>query len=402
MAVTAVTAPTIPMNYVEFRIPKANGGYRTIHAPNPQLKAFQRKILRFLVRMRLSPGPYLHAYIKRRSIRTYAQGLQIHTQKKTRTPGYILKLDVKDFFSSVTRERVLRACSAERLPQWLRDIISGYCFWKDKKGELVLPQGAPTSPFLSNLVMKYVAMRIGGVVKSWNRKKYFITRFSVYCDNLAFAGDSKEITQLRYPSARILKEFGLELNPKKVRLIRPPSRKEACGVVMSEKTSCRREYWRLLRAQIFNAITDIRAGLTPPGFTLPCDARKNIRAQAGIAGKKGFKKSVTGPPGPVTKIALAPVPIPWSEWKGRISFIKMLNLDRGEQLAKMMEELEKLCQTQTAGSTSGSKTGTSSTSPKKSCGGRVKKTSYAPSTPRTRSTPASCLSEPSPWDSASP
>jgi hypothetical protein len=326
----------IQVSYHCFKIRKQSGGYRTISAPNPELKEVQNTIYKALMRLGIGAGPLLHAYVRHRSIKTMAQSLQIRDDEGTpRTPHYMLKIDIKDFFPSLTKKVVMEACKKARVPAYYWNLVGSYCFqYDEKRGEWILPQGSPASPFLSNLVMRQAAARINGVVKSWNRSKHFLTKFAAYCDNLAFTADDPAIVALIYPTERILKTYGLVLNKEKIRFLKAPARKEVCGVVMSDHTAPRKEYWRMLRAQLFNALVDVRAGHAPPGFCLTPEARKKIREDAGILGKEGYKRKITNGEGDR-------IPIPWGEWKGRISFVTMLHPEKGKQLAMMLADLEK-------------------------------------------------------------
>lgn len=335
--------PLAPIAYRTVRIPKKSGGYREIDIPDPALKEVQKKILRLLMSMRISPGPHLHAYCRRRGTKTMAEGLQINLgDGKKRAPRYLLKMDIKDFFPSVTDDMVVVAMTREGIPVPVITMVTTHCFVR-KGNNSVLPQGAPTSPFLSNLVMKMVARRLYGVVRKRMRKYPFDVKLAIYCDNIMIAGDTKAISGLKHLIRYVISECGFSLNGAKTRLICPRGRKEACGVVISSKTSVRRDAWRLMRAIIHNARTDLRSGRARPNFYLDHVARKKSRVTHADAS-----------------------PIPWSEWKGTISYIGMLNPSRGAQLKAALDELER--ETKCAGNTSGSKTAGRRTSSKSTTG----------------------------------
>lgn len=323
----------IPVSYKAFKIPKAGGGFRVIQAPHPKLKEAQTQIYKTLLGMGIGPGAYLHAYVKRRSIKTCALSLM----SDGRTPQFLLKADIKDFFPSLTKDVVMRACKAIGIVPWLLEEIEKLCFIYDKKRKVWhLPQGSPASPILSNIVMRFVARRIAGLVRSMEADTHYTIRFSAYCDNLMFTADCRDVIRILFPLRRILASYGLELNRQKTKLISQPARQEVCGVVLSHKTSVRKDYWKLLRAKIFNALTDLKAGVVTPGTHI-ADPKKRTkyREKAGVAGKAGFKKGVVKYPK-----KLETEDIPWAEWKGQIAYVGMLNPDRGRQLTALMETLE--------------------------------------------------------------
>lgn len=142
-----IDTTNIDKYYSTFFIPKKTGGLRTISAPNDELKSVLQIIqTTFEKVLKLKPHNCAHAYVSGRNCLT---DLKQHQQHKSR---WFLKLDIKNFFPSCTKEYVLET---------LKDIYP-LCFIKLEDLETilevcfkdgVLPQGAPTSPLLSNLVM---------------------------------------------------------------------------------------------------------------------------------------------------------------------------------------------------------------------------------------------------------
>ena len=142
------TAQACPKNYEVFFIPKASGGLREITAPNEELKKQQTDLLHWLSALLTPPHPAVHSYLPEHSALTE---MQAHQNNNSR---WFLKCDIKDFFPSISPELIknqlmkqysfaTNAKAADFLT--LLDILAYYAGG--------LPQGAPTSPFLSNFAL---------------------------------------------------------------------------------------------------------------------------------------------------------------------------------------------------------------------------------------------------------
>ena len=150
--------------YASFEIPKKNGGTRTIKAPSGELKSIQKKLARELERYQqdiwASKGikPNLsHGFQKKKSIVTNAR---IHRNKK-----YVLNIDLQDFFDSFHFGRVRGFFHKNKdfaLPIEVATVLAQLtCF------ERRLPQGAPTSPVVTNLLCQILDNRLLGIAKKY-------------------------------------------------------------------------------------------------------------------------------------------------------------------------------------------------------------------------------------------
>jgi retron-type reverse transcriptase len=239
--------------YTRFTIPKRRGGARTISAPTEKLKALQRRILYRLLNP-LPMHPSATGFVRGRSI---VDNAQPHVGQ-----GVVINLDLADFFPTITTERV---AAMFRGLGWDADsaaILSRICTDEGR-----LPQGAPTSPAISNLVCRRLDERLSGLVKS------FKGHYTRYADDITFSlpglGRNKRLRQhkgkqrpdksnrpVRSPSRsllttirRIIEEEGFQIQmKKKVRVQRPHQRQTATGLVVNQAVHLPRATRRRIRA----------------------------------------------------------------------------------------------------------------------------------------------------------
>ena len=225
--------------YVEFSIPKKSGGERHISAPIAPLKAIQ-SALSILLQSIFTPSPYATGFIVGRSVKDNAR----HHLGQT----CIFNADLENFFPSITKQMVRRALYRELgdilVSREVINIICSLCTVPGSDGVEVLPQGAPTSPVLSNIVLKSLddemselALRIG-------------CRYSRYADDITFSHDKplRKMTQfVQSKIFAIIASHGLRVNEKKTRTLVPGTRQEVTGVVVNSKLNVSRKYIKHLR-----------------------------------------------------------------------------------------------------------------------------------------------------------
>ena len=248
--------------YNSFTIPKKNGGERIIHAPKKELKFLQKKLANVLWECYLesieskSKGknfktPVLsHAFEKGKSIITNSQ---IHRNKK-----YILNIDLKNFFDSFNFGRVRGFFIKDRdfaVTPEIATVIEQIACYQDK-----LPQGAPSSPIITNLITRILDYRIVKIAK-----KYRFT-YSRYADDMTFSTNrelnsnklraSKELDNFLTELEKVIISSGFEINPKKTRLSNNMQRQEVTGLVVNKKINVKREYIKNTRAMAFQLYKD--------------------------------------------------------------------------------------------------------------------------------------------------
>ncbi len=272
--------------YVNFEIPKKTGGKRTITAPDKFLKKVQRRI-NLLLTLFFEPKSATHGFLEDRSIVTNAK---IHVGKK-----YVLNVDLKDFFPSIHFGRIkavlqlpIFGVRAEHLPPdgnrlealfkfglkpAFAQIISNFCCYESK-----LPQGAPTSPIITNIVSQRLDYKLVKLAKEYH---CFYTR---YADDITFSSDKnrfKEEFLIKLDEA--IKSEGFLINEKKSRIQKKAVRQEVTGITVNEKLNLPRSYVRKVRAALHN--------WEKQGYE-----RANAKFASLYPHEKGFLRNKTIPP----------------------------------------------------------------------------------------------------------
>lgn len=216
--------------YTTKYINKKDGTKRELLEPKTILKSIQKKILNNVL-YGLNVSKYACAYIPSKKI---AENTRPHTNKKI-----ILKLDIKDFFTNITFENIYNILPNSIFPKEIKVLLVKLCTYYD-----YLPQGSPTSPYISNLVLKSFDKYIG---KYCEAKNISYTR---YCDDLTFSGDFN-IKKLKNKVQAYIEEMGFNLNEKKTKVIRNNRRQTVTGVVVNKKTNVTKEYKRKIRQEMY-------------------------------------------------------------------------------------------------------------------------------------------------------
>jgi len=235
----------IEESYKSFEIPKKAGGTRVIDSPNKQLKRIQTQLGKkvydihknYIDQKRIASN-ISHGFETGKSIITNAR---IHKNKK-----YLLNIDIANFFSSINFGRVQGYFNKSQEFMFSKEvstIISQLVCYEKK-----LPQGAPTSPIISNLIFNIVDLRILSLAKKY---KLSYTRYaddmSFSTNNKAFRTDHIEfIQELKV----LLKNSGFDINESKTRLEYYSSRQEVTGLTVNKKINARRKFIKQTRAMV--------------------------------------------------------------------------------------------------------------------------------------------------------
>lgn len=245
-------------HYVRFTLPKRNGGRRVILAPKPELKQLQEQILRDLL-ARLPVHSQAHGFVNGRSIVTNARP---HVGQ-----NYVLNLDLKDFFPTITYARVRGLFLALGYPYAVASSLALLCTADERQpGEYAdwytgrilkvyisqgmrhLVQGAPTSPAISNLIARRLDARLHGLARSLG---FTYTR---YADDLTFSGpDRDKALRILDVAQRIIGDEGFVVNQEKTRLYPQSTRQVVTGIVVNDHLATPRQLRRRIRAILHNA-----------------------------------------------------------------------------------------------------------------------------------------------------
>lgn len=241
--------------YTEFTIPKRSGKRRTIHAPSPRLKLVQR-----LIDKRVFGGIRVHdaatGFVRGRSFVTHAAW---HAGQ-----AVVVRFDLKDFFPSIKRWRVVELCLWLGWDESAAERIADLCTHQGS-----LPQGAPSSPRLANILSIGMDRRLVGVARVAG------ARYSRYADDLTFSfavDDQTQIHTLLGTVKLVVWDFwhgDMQLHDKaKLHIRRGHDRQEVTGLVVNGGIPrLPRERRRWLRAVRHRAKLGTEAGkactLTP-------------------------------------------------------------------------------------------------------------------------------------------
>ncbi len=221
----------IETHYHPVVISKKSGGRRKLLVPDALLRTIQRNLLHHVLE-EFQISEFACAYKKGTSI---VDNARPHVGAKL-----VLKLDIQDFFDQITWILVYQnAFPGTHFPPAIRKMLTEFCCVRDR-----LPQGAPTSPTVSNLVMRPFDVHMG----EWCREREI--RYTRYCDDLTFSGVFAPEEVIRKVRG-FLQVYGFELNRKKTRVLGRGNAQSVTGIVVNEKAQVSRAYRRKLRQEVY-------------------------------------------------------------------------------------------------------------------------------------------------------
>lgn len=246
-------------HYHRWLVPKRDGSPRLISAPKPDLKRIQRWISREITE-HLPVHGAAHGFLTGRSITTNAI---VHA-----TARIVVKLDIKGFYPTVTMRRVKGLLRRAGLGEQVATLLALLCTESPREevvthgrtyyvatGPRSLPQGAPTSPSITNALCLRLDCRLSGLARKLG------CRYTRYADDLTFSwhgGDPSDLGALLRTVRQIVQSEGFEIHTKKTRVMRKGARQKVTGLVVNTAPAgvpsvrVPREAVRRLRAAIKN------------------------------------------------------------------------------------------------------------------------------------------------------
>lgn len=236
-------------HYRTFEIPKKTGGYREITAPNNFWKRVQRRLVHILESV-YEPKAVVHGFANDRNVCTNAQP---HIRRH-----FILNIDLENFFPTINFGRVRGMflkppynCNPE-----VATLLAQVCCFNNQ-----LPQGAPTSPIISNMLCSRLDSHLGKLATTYR------CSYTRYADDLTFSTDQAkfptDLAEIKridnklqcLPGKKLLaviERNGFRINLGKTRLQSHHQRQEVTGVITNLKANVRRTYVREVRALLHN------------------------------------------------------------------------------------------------------------------------------------------------------
>ena len=222
--------------YITFSIDKKSGGRRRIDAPTTNVKILQQKLNQVLQSVYQSK-PSVHGFVEGKSVRSNAES---HVRK-----SWVLNLDLEDFFPSINFGRVRGMFMAQPylLPRDVATVLAHLCCYKG-----YLPQGAPTSPVVSNMICAKMDSQLQRLAQQ-NRSTYtryaddisFSTTMRIFPRTLAYLDHLKQI-QPGSELNGIVQDNGFSINAAKVWLRGRNNRQTVTGVTVNEFPNLPRKY----------------------------------------------------------------------------------------------------------------------------------------------------------------
>lgn len=298
-------------HYKVFEVPKRGGGVRIISAPASPLKIIQRK-LNYILHHVYVPKATVQGFVHERNILTNARR---HSETGP-TKYYVFNLDIKDFFHSISYRRVLGMFMAKPygLPREVANVLANLCCFEGR-----LPQGAPTSPIISNMICAKMDSQLRRLAQD---NKCIYTR---YADDITFSSSLRSFPtsiatrdnvtgQIRAGEVlqRTIEDNGFSINEAKLRLQSKLERQEVTGLTINKFPNVRRRFIRQIRAML-HAWEEYGIDLAQKEFAAKfarSRARKAPPLNRVVRGKLEFLRMIRGEQNPIY--------IKYSAWLARL------------------------------------------------------------------------------------
>jgi len=255
-------------HYQRFYVTKKSGGKRMISAPMPRLKSAQEWVLNSILN-KVELHEAANGFVAKKSILSNAIP---HIGNDV-----VINLDLKNFFPTITYERVLGLFKSLGYSGQFATIFSLLCTEPDvaeieldkesyfvAKSKRYLPQGTPTSPAITNIICKKLDARLNGLAKSLG------FNYTRYADDITFSGTNIKdgnIKKVLAASRKIIQDENFVVHPEKTRVMHKGRKQEVTGIVVNEKRSVNRKKVKQFRALLFQIEKDGLKGKSWNGKT---------------------------------------------------------------------------------------------------------------------------------------
>lgn len=241
-------------HYVRFTVPKRSGGTRQLFAPREELGAAQEWILQNVLE-KVAIHPSAHGFVKGHNTLSNASP---HVDRDV-----VVNADLENFFPTITFARVLGIFKQLGYSPAVATVLALLCTESPRRlvtfagkifhvasGPRALPQGACTSPALSNLASRRLDARLNGIAMKlgWT--------YTRYADDMTFSTSGEAAGKIGYLLARlrhIAQDEGFAVNEKKTRVLKRAARQEVTGVVVNKRPGVPRDLYKRLRAILHRA-----------------------------------------------------------------------------------------------------------------------------------------------------
>ena len=239
-------------HYRKAKLLKKNGGFRNLSVPDEVLKNIQKRISEVLL-IHMPISRYAKAY---RFGSSTLRNAKHHVGKQI-----VLKLDILHFFDSIRYSTVKDKVFPEKIyAEPLRILLTMLCYHKD-----TLPQGAPSSPAITNIILYEFDEQIG----QWCAEHGIA--YTRYCDDMTFSGNFDPAEVIHFVRLE-LQKMGCLLNEQKTRIQHPGQQQTVTGIVVNEKLSIPADYRRKLRQELYYCRKfGVQEHLQKIGLEIPTD-----------------------------------------------------------------------------------------------------------------------------------
>lgn len=276
--------------YKNFSLPKKNGGKRNISSPCNELKLIQNG-LNTLFGNIYRPNINVFGFVEKKSI---IQNAEKHIGK-----AVVINIDLKDFFNSIIFDTIIEKIIRQPYYFSYRPacLIAKLLTVSSENGNRILPQGAPSSPLITNIVADHLDARLSGFAKKCNLV------YTRYADDITFSTNNyNNWLKCRKSIFHIIEDEGFTVNKRKFHISFAGQRQVVTGLVVNEKVNVKREYIKSVRTEINNWEKDGYV-IASYNFFKFYENKHPLRKTVSpmervIAGKLSFIKSVKGKDNP--------------------------------------------------------------------------------------------------------